>query len=167
MALPAPEPPATDHWGELRRLATYLQPGHLIVSSEPMEISTVLGSCVAVCLWDGRRGQGGANHFLLPVAGGAGHDSPRYGDVAVGQLLQAVLALGSRRDDLVAKLFGGAAIITAFRNGREHLGDRNVTVARQLLARERVKVVAEDVGGTRGRKLIFHTDDGLARVRLI
>lgn len=148
------------------RRATYLQPGQLIAAPEPLEISTVLGSCVAVCLWDRRRGQGGANHFLLPSHGGA-QASPRYGDVAVGQLVAALLALGSRRDDLVAKLFGGASVISAFRGVREQLGVRNVAVARHLLAQERVPVVAEDVGGQRGRKLIFHTDDGLARVRLI
>ena len=64
--------PAADR---LRR-AAYLQPGQLIAAPEPLEISTVLGSCVAVCLWDRRRGQGGANHFLLPSHGGAQASPP-------------------------------------------------------------------------------------------
>ncbi len=165
--MPSPDAgrPAVATTDRLRR-AAYLQPGQLIAAPEPLEISTVLGSCVAVCLWDRRRGQGGANHFLLPHHG-SGQASPRYGDVAVEQLVAALLALGSRRDDLVAKLFGGANVITAFRGEREQLGARNVAVARHELDRARVPLVAEDVGGKRGRKLIFHTDDGLARVRLI
>lgn len=152
--------------GAVRRSA-YIQPGQIFVATEPAEAITVLGSCVAVCLWDGRRRHGGINHFLLPYMVAGSLASPRFGTVATEQLLGALQNAGSRREDLTAKLFGGAAVIEAFRKGDDHLGARNVEVARRVLQEQRIPVVAEDVLGNRGRKLIFHTGTGVALVRLI
>lgn len=149
------------------RRSAYIQPGQIFISTEPAEAVTVLGSCVAVCLWDGRRRFGGINHFLLPYMVAGSLASPRFGTVATEQLLAALQNAGSRREDLTAKLFGGAAVIEAFRKGDDHLGARNVEVARRVLKEKRIPIVAEDVLGSRGRKLIFHTGTGVALVRLI
>lgn len=149
-----------------RRL-TYVQPGQTFASAEPAEATTVLGSCVAVCLCDEHRQIGGINHFLLPWAVGDSLASARFGNVAIDALLAQVERLGARRADLRAKVFGGAAVIEAFRNGDDHLGARNVGVARELLERLGIPIVAEDVLGNRGRKLIFHTGTGIALVRLL
>jgi chemotaxis protein CheD len=107
------------------------------------------------------------NHFLLPRGAGSGSAAARFADVAVPRLIAALLELGSRKDDLQAKLFGGAAVIEAFRDQESHLGTSNVEVARALLKDQGIPVVAEDVGGHRGRKVIFLTDSGIALVRLI
>jgi len=88
----------------------FLPPGAICCPAEPAVVSTILGSCVAVCLWDGRRQLGGMNHFLLPRCGQS-QPSPRYGDVAVSRLLAALERLGCRPADLRAKLFGGAAVL--------------------------------------------------------
>lgn len=157
-----PEPSA-----ELARRVVYLAPGQLFASAEPAEASTILGSCVAVCLWDARSRAGGANHFLLPNWAGNGAASTRYGNVAIERLHQKMKALGCLKRDLQAKLFGGAAVIEAFRNRPDHLGAKNVELARRLLQELGIPVVAEDVGGQRGRKVIFRLDSGLASVRLI
>jgi chemotaxis protein CheD len=147
------------------RLAVYLPPGRIFVSFEPCTVRMVLGSCVSVCLWDPLRGVGGANHFLLPYPGGNGQDSPRFGNVATQHLIEKLLALGCTKPGLMAKLFGGSCVLEAFRAQETHLGTKNVTVARKLLNEEGIPVVVEDVGGQRGRKLIFQTDDGSAWVR--
>ena len=152
---------------EPARRAVYLVPGQLFASAEPAELSTILGSCVAVCLWDPRSRAGGANHFLLPDWAGNGSASTRYGNVAVERLLQQMERFGSLRRDLQAKLFGGAAVIEAFRNRADHLGAKNVELARRLLRELGIPVVAEDVGGNRGRRVVFRTDSGLALVRTI
>lgn len=143
----------------------YLQPGQVFVSEQPAVITTVLGSCVCVCLWDPRHGAGGANHYLLPESPAA-PTSARFGDGAMEELLRRMDALGSPRRLLQAKLFGGAGVIRAFERAG-HLGEKNVAVARRFLERERIPVVAEDVGGRRGRKLIFDTRTGLVSVKLL
>ncbi len=144
------------------RLAVFLHPGRIYVSPAPSTVRMILGSCVAVCLWDPRRGVGGANHFLLPYHG---QDDPRFGNVAIEHLMERLLLLGCTERGLRAKLFGGSCVLQALQANQTHLGTKNVAVARTLLAREGIPIEAEDVGGPRGRKVIFQTDDGSAWVR--
>ncbi len=160
-AAPDSTPPA-----DAPRGSVYLAPGQLFASAQPAEASTILGSCVAVCLWDPRTRAGGANHFLLPHWGGGERTSTRFGNVAIAELLDRLARMGARTADLQAKVFGGAAVLEAFRHG-DHLGLKNVEAARRILRESGVRVVAEDVGGHRGRKLVFRTDSGVALVRLI
>ena len=85
--------------------------------------------------------------------------------MAIPQLVLRALALGSRKSDLSAKIFGGAST-TAGLGGHVHsLGSKNVEIAKRILSAERIPIVAEDVGGERGRKIIFHTADGHVWVR--
>jgi chemotaxis protein CheD len=146
--------------------SVYLHAGQVVVSAEPCIISTIVGSCVAVYLFDPVRRAGGGNHYVLPIAGGLSHASARYGDMAVDELIARMLALGCREGDLQAKLFGGASIIQASEYiGAESLGMKNVQLARHALYSRRIAVIAEDVGGTRGRKVVFRTDRGAVWVR--
>jgi chemotaxis protein CheD len=149
------------------RRSVYLQPGQVFASSDPIEATTVLGSCVAVCLWDRHLRIGGANHFLLPYLAEGDNASPRYGNVAVEGLIRSLQRLGSRTQHLTAKVFGGASVVEAFRDTRDHLGCKNVEMARRILEAHRIPIVAEDVMGNRGRKLVFHTESGVALVRLL
>lgn len=140
----------------------FLSPGGIHVSAEPTAISTVLGSCVAVCLWDGRLAVGGMNHFLLPRSDGA--PSPRFGDVAITQLLHRMTALGCRAEDLSAKVFGGAAVLP-FSPQATTVGEQNVAVALTELGRRHIQVVAGRTGGVRGLVVRFYTGTGRAMVR--
>jgi len=144
----------------------YLQPGQLVASSDPVSIVTVLGSCVAVCLWDPVARVGGMNHFLLHE-GPEADRSGRYGVPATEELLLRVRALGSRNGNLTARIVGGACVIEAFRRRDGHLGFRNVETARQQLRGARVPIVEEDVGGRRGRRLTFSLRDGSTGVRTL
>ena len=142
----------------------YLAPGRLLASGEDVQVTTILGSCVAVCIWDAQAQVGGVNHFLLPSGRPA---SPRFGDSAVVLLIGRLLELGAHRGRLSAKLFGGACVLEAFRADEWSLGARNVEMAREQLAAASVPVVGEDVGGDLGRKLVFHVRTGAAWVRAI
>jgi chemotaxis protein CheD len=148
------------------RRALYLHPGAVAVAAEPSAVTTILGSCVSVCLYDPVLRAGGANHFLLPDHGAAAPSS-RFAGEALRELLARMLALGADRRRLQAKVFGGACVVEAFRGHAEHLGTRNAAAAIRFLEAERIPVIAEDTGGQRGRKLLFHTDDGTALVRPI
>lgn len=149
------------------RVKVYLLPGQLFASPEPCAVTTILGSCVAVCVWDRVLRIGGINHYLLPFWVGNGLASPRFGNVAVQRLIEKLLALGCQKQHLQAKLFGGACVIEAFHNRDNHLGMKNIQVARKVLETQGVPVIGEDVGGRQGRKLIFHTDEGTALVKLL
>jgi len=155
----------SEHGGA--RKAVYLHPGQVFVSPDPTEVTTILGSCVAVCVFDPVLRLGGTNHYLLPHWVGNGSSSTRFGNVAVRSLIDRMLALGGQRQNLQAKVFGGACVIDAFQGRGDHLGTKNAEVALRTLRHEGIPVVADDVGGRRGRKVIFHTDTGVALVRLI
>ncbi len=148
-----------------RRINVYLHPGQMIAFQESAAVTTILGSCVAVCLCDPESGVGGMNHFLLPFDNGEGQAAARFGDRAVPELIARLLALGAAAGRLQAKLFGGACVLEAFRDRENHLGSQNVRVARQILAAAAIPIVGADVEGRRGRKLVFHTDDGAAWVK--
>jgi chemotaxis protein CheD len=141
----------------------YLSPGQLFTSGDHVQVTTILGSCVAVCLFDSEAEVGGVNHFLLPQGA---PPSPRFADHATTLLLRGVLALGAERGHLRAKLFGGACVLEALRTSSA-LGARNVEVARERLCAEGIPVVAEDTGGDLGRKLIVEVRTGSAWVRAI
>lgn len=150
--------------GDVRRATVYLHPGQLFASSTPSAVTTILGSCVAIVLWDEAAGIGGLNHYLLPLWARHGEDTLRFGNVAFERLLDDLIALGAVKGRLRAKVFGGACLLASESNGH-HLGTKNVEVARSLLADAHIPIVAEDVGGHRGRKLIVHTDTGDAWVK--
>jgi chemotaxis protein CheD len=141
----------------------FLFPGTICAESHEYLISTVLGSCVAVCLWDHIACRGGMNHFMLPLWNGEGLATPKYGNIAMEKLLAKVLSIGCRREHLVAKVFGGANVSGT---GLEvfMIGGRNITLAFEMLEELKITVVAKDVGGRVGRKIIMNTATGVVLV---
>jgi len=139
----------------------YLHPGGLWAESVAGAITTVLGSCVSVCLWDPQTTLGGINHFILPTGGS--QPSARYGNHALPMLLERVLQMGARRETLFGCVFGGAAVIPGQTGPR--LGSRNVAAALDFLEREDIALLRQDVEGRQGRKLTFRTIDGTTLVR--
>ena len=142
----------------------YLFPAEIFVASEPTMVSTVLGSCVAVCLWDSRFAIGGMNHYLLPLWNGDGLATPKYGNIAIRQLVEKVIAKGAERKNMQAKIFGGAAMWSNT-EGLFAIGLRNIELAQQQLKELQIPVVASDVGGMLSRKIFFNTDDGSVLLR--
>jgi len=136
----------------------YLYPGALFAHREPHLVTTVLGSCVSVCLWDAAARMGGINHFLLPLWNGEGLPTPKYGNIAIVKLIEKIRALGAE-GRLVAKVFGGASMWENT-EGLLAIGQRNIELANDLLDQHRIPVVGRDLGGPAGRKIIFNTGDG-------
>lgn len=137
----------------------YVQPGQILVTAQPTIITTILGSCVAVCMWDAEKRVGGMNHFMLPLVTGSTILSPRFGKVAMEELITQLQAHGARLTRLHAHVFGGACMFREMQS-KAHLGHKNVEFALDYLARTPINVEKIDVGGTRGRKLHFQTDEG-------
>ena len=152
----------------------YLRAGGLVISWKPCEVTTVLGSCVAVTFYCPKLGLGGICHALLPCLrhGDTCDTLPRplrwrYVEFAVAELIACFCPPGVARDDVSVKLFGGSHLLARPRGGsaNQGVGPSNVVCARALLADAGLGIVAEDVGGDRGRKLIFNTATGEVRIK--
>ena len=144
--------------------AHFLYPGTVFAPPVPHRVTTVLGSCVAVCLWDRKAGVGGINHFMIPLWNGEGLSTPRYGNIALDRLLDGMLRLGCRRESLIAKVFGGSALWSNS-SGLLAVGERNVELARQTLREQGIPILSSQVGGDVGRKIIFNTGTGEVMLR--
>jgi chemotaxis protein CheD len=149
-----------------RVASRFLQPGHLVIATEPMQVTTILGSCVAVCLFDTTKRIGGINHFMLPIASGRSASSPRFGDVAMNELLNGIRNAGGRLPFIQARVFGGASMFQDVKSAGT-LGQKNIELALQFLSKAGVEVVQIDTGGHRGRKVIYRTDEGTVCLKSI
>lgn len=135
-----------------------MKPGFIYVSIEkPTVISTVLGSSVAVSLYDRKRQTGGMNHFLYPVAENRAGATALYGNAAVAALIELMLSSGSKLKHLEAQILGGGYNPDI---SPEDVGRRSVSVARRILGRKGIRVVSEDSGGSRGRKVVMNSFSG-------
>jgi chemotaxis protein CheD len=150
---------------QLRKV--YLYPGQIFISAEPALVTTILGSCVAVCLWDPVARIGGINHYLLPTNPLRGQSDPRYGNTAIEKLIDTICHRGAELTRIQAKVVGGASIMARSSEGRLSIGDQNVAIARKSLGAHSIAISAEQVGGVRGRKLLFHTGNGCASIKEI
>ena len=137
-------------------------PGEYFVADENMVIMTVLGSCIAACLWDSRAHIGGMNHFMLPD-GDLADASGRYGSYAMELLINEMLKLGARRETMQATIFGGAQVMHNFTT--MNVGERNTNFVLNYLHTERIPIVSEDVLDIYPRKVVFFPVTGKAMVK--
>lgn len=139
----------------------YLFPSTIYVSNTPALINTILGSCVAVCLWDPVTRCGGMNHYLLPLWDGEGLPSLKYGNVAIPKLIEKMLQYGVNKKNLVAKIFGGGAVLQLLndKSNSLNIGEKNIDIAFTILKKEGIKILNYDVGGSTGRKIVMRTTD--------
>lgn len=138
--------------------------GEIRVATEPTLVKTLLGSCIAVCLYDPVRGVGGMNHFMLPASQADDGASARFGVPAMEGLIGALLDLGASPRRLAAKVFGGAHVLDV----EESVGgvpQRNIDFIRTYLRAGGLPVLAEDVGGYDPRQVHFYTATGRALVK--
>ncbi|MFP4367348.1 MAG: chemotaxis protein CheD [Bacteroidales bacterium] len=137
----------------------FLYPAAIHISRSPCLINTILGSCVAVCLYDSIHRYGGMNHFMLPLWNGQGLASPKYGNIAIDRLLEKMISMGSVKSNIIAKVFGGGEVIDT-KSTQFNIGERNIGIAIQLLEELRIPVRSSSLGGKLGRKISFNTETG-------
>lgn len=151
---------------DFERIARNINPGGWAVETD-RPIATLLGSCVAVCLYDPKLKIGGMNHFLLPSrtrSADADTEIVLNGDYAMEILANSLFNQGARKERLVAKAFGGGTIVSSIRMA---IGERNAEFAREWLEREGIPLVASDLSGPWSRKVVFVPQTGDAFCRRI
>lgn len=139
-----------------------LLPADWHVTDRELALSTVLGSCVAACLYDPLLGVGGMNHFMLPE-GAPGDSSARYGAHAMELLINGLLKHGASRARLQAKVFGGGNVLRGMTI--DPIGTRNARFVLEYLAAERIPVLAQDLGDVHPRKVCFFVRTGRTLVK--
>jgi chemotaxis protein CheD len=158
----ARQPPGRYYDSVLKTEAIKLLPADYAATDEPIALVTLLGSCVAACLYDPVAGVGGMNHFMLPGDDGKSVCS-RYGAHAMELLINDLLKRGARRAGLQAKVFGGGNVLSGFYS--DPIGTRNSRFVLEYLAAERIPVRAQDLGDIHPRKVCFFAQTGRALVK--
>lgn len=143
--------------------------GEVKAVAEPSRVCTLVGSCIAVCLFDPKYKIGGVNHFMLPAGSDSEQHSATYGVHAMELLINELMKLGGDRRRFVAKIFGGGKVL-----GNENtpcsqmpIGDKNIKFATDFLQTDNIPLIAKDVGGTSGRQVHFLPHNGQAFVQYI
>ena len=154
------------HDAVLDREFVRILPGDYYATRDNITLTTVLGSCVAACIYDPRLPVGGMNHFMLPSgASDVTSDSARYGLYAMEVLINELINLGASKRNLRAKVFGGGRVL---RNMIAlNVGARNAAFAIEFLANEGIPIVSQDLEDTYARKVLFFPLTGRALVKRI
>lgn len=141
--------------------AIHLHPGEVYCSADNIIVNTLLGSCVAVCLWDERNEIGGLNHIMLPICRKEDAPSTKFGNVGTFVLYDLMLEKGALSKHIRARVFGGARGIgsSGIYTGLA-VGDRNLEVTKAVLRKLGIPIISEDVGGSLGRKISFNLETG-------
>jgi len=156
--------PQLDSWN------VKILPGEYYVTRGEEAVSTVLGSCISACVRDPVRKVGGMNHFMLPEDVSTGSNNwldpaiglaTRYGSYAMESLINDLLKLGATRERLEIKVFGGGRVLS----GMTDVGARNIEFVRSYLKLESYRIVAEDLGGTQPRKVVYFPASGRVKLR--
>lgn len=137
--------------------------GDIVVTRGPAILETILGSCVAVCLWDSRQRIGGLNHYLVPTGRGEPERPNLYGNNSVRNLIKQTINLGADYQSLQARIFGGGSILKSLEDIFT-IGAENVRIAREILGEYGIPVVHDFVGAECGIRIAFRTDSGAVSV---
>lgn len=142
-----------------KKVVTVLQGEYQLTTDPNVVLSTVLGSCIAACIYDDKKGVGGMNHFLLAHANGGGAANARYGVHAMELLINGIMKKGAERHNIKAKVFGGAKMSANLSD----IGAKNTSFIQSFLQDEGIPCISSSVGGTSARRVRFHPISGAAQ----
>jgi len=132
----------------------FLMPGYIFLTQEPYLVSTVVGSSVAVVLWDADIKLGGISNFLYPFRESSEEATAVYGNVAIPYMVKMFREAGTKDYNIQSQIFGGAESDLPEAGKIAH---ENIEIARSVLKKQGIKVISEDVGGRLGRKIVYNT----------
>ncbi len=143
----------------------FLKPCEYRICKGPEEIETLVGSCVSVCLYNIKNGQAAMNHFLRASDEGKPNcDIGEYGSLSTDHIIKSLLEIDGDVSHYRAQVFGGAAVLKT-QSQAYSIGEKNIDIAMEVLGHYRIRVINKDVGGTRGRNIIFDTSKNTVHCR--
>ncbi len=153
--------------GKYSKKIKVIQAGEYHVSYNDEFLETLLGSCVAVCLYDHVNEISGMNHFLLPGKISEkdifANRTARYGITAINKLIDGILQFGALKKNLIAKIFGGGHVVNDLSNTT--IPFDNVRLAKVFLEMEDIPIVKADVGDEYTRVLMMDVKTGNVYLR--
>ena len=144
----------------------FLLPGELCVTQDPLFIATLLGSCVAVCLYNKHSGAAAMNHFLRAQKPAGPEPFGKFGDTSTRHIIKGLMAFDEKISHYEAKVFGGGAVVGHLGIGAG-IGKENIVAAKEVLQEFQIPIVESDIGGKHGRKVYFNTKTNQVFIRYI
>jgi chemotaxis protein CheD len=143
-------------------MENFVKMSEICVVNDASTLKTVVGSCIALCLWDGQSRIGGMAHIMMPVRNGdAGAPPGKYADTAVQALLAEMVKRGASIDRLTATCAGGASMFVFRAAEKQSVGDRNYDAVVTYLNLHRIPIRIREIGGTAGRRIHFDCSNGM------
>jgi chemotaxis protein CheD len=143
-------------------MENFVKMTEICVVNDASTLKTVVGSCIALCLWDGQSRIGGMAHIMMPVRNGDADAPPgKYADTAVRALVAEMLRRGASIDRLTATCAGGASMFVFRASEKPSVGDRNFEAVSNYLNLHRIPIRVKDIGGTVGRRIHFDCSNGM------
>jgi len=148
--------------------SVYIHPGEACFSSNPIVVSTVLGSCLSITMYSTKIKYAGISHCQLPNCRSCNSDCNnclepfKYVDCTIFHMIKKFEELQIRRNDIEVKIFGGADVFKNSSKGKKisTIGRQNIQMALEILSKNNMSVTTTDVGGEQGRKILFFTETG-------
>ncbi len=136
------------------------------ISTAPDILRTILGSCVGICLYEPDSKTGGISHIMLPTYKSTSSSKEKYADTAIPLLIKKLEEKGARRNNIVAKVIGGATMFKLSENSAmSKIGKNNSSKAVEILEKHNIEIIARDIGGNYGRTIDFYLDTGMIKVK--
>ncbi|NLY75390.1 MAG: chemotaxis protein CheD [Firmicutes bacterium] len=147
-----------------KKIVTIYSGNYYVTNDPEVVIHTLLGSCVAVCLFDSQRGIGGMNHFMLPqprsnTVYNKNSKSGLFGSDAMDLMIEQILKMGGMLSCLKAKVFGGARVVESLDFLDAVVPDANINFTLEYLNEKKIPIVSKDIGGCSGRKIFYYLKD--------
>jgi chemotaxis protein CheD len=137
----------------------YIRPGYICLPKKPTKLFAVVGAGVAITIFDTRLRFGGMNHYIRPIRENPSKSTPVYACPAIIGLIEMFLKHGSKIADLEAHVYGGASNPSA-EDYIEGVSEKNIKVGLEILEHKKINITGKDIGGDRGRKVVFNTSTG-------
>jgi chemotaxis protein CheD len=150
-------------------LEIFLQPGDFYWGDSNTRIRTILGSCISICVWHPVLREGGMCHFMLPSRGKKLDPGEklqgRYADEAWEMFLLEMRKRVTKPTEYIVKIFGGASMFAAEKMDKDYIarpsvGQKNIDMVRKIISAYNLKVVSENLGGNKSRRIHFDVWSG-------
>lgn len=138
--------------------------GQIMTAKAPATLTAVLGSCIGVTLYQPRLHVGAMAHIVLPQSSGESTTTGKFADLAIPKMLAELERLGVSRAGLTVKIAGGSCMFGS--NGPLQIGQANAEAVIRALSAAGLRVTAQDVGGPKGRRVVFDLTQGALTVQI-